>query len=127
MKLLFVISLNKNYFCLVTHTIYDTTNGKVVQDDRDNCFYLEYKGNQYRMAVCALIAFKNKLDQLNIEQLLLSDAALNSIEILPLCNKEHLLVLTLDEIIEMKDLIPGTLVMLELNSILQQRIVRALV
>lgn len=79
------------------------------------------------MAVCALIAFKSKLDQLNIEEMLLSDTSLNSIEIIPLCNKERLLVLTLDEIIEMKDLIPGTLVMLELNSIVQQRIVRALV
>ncbi|MEO9804194.1 MAG: hypothetical protein ABJF04_13140 [Reichenbachiella sp.] len=109
------------------HTIYHTTHGKVVQNDKDNCFYLQYKGNEYRMAVCALIAFKSKLDQLNIEEMLLSDTSLNSIEIIPLCNKERLLVLTLDEIIEMKDLIPGTLVMLELNSIVQQRIVRALV
>lgn len=79
------------------------------------------------MAVCALIAFKKRLDDLNIEELLLSDAALNSLEILSLCNKDRMLVLTLDEIIEMKDLIPGALVMLELNSIVQQRIVRALV
>ncbi|MEP3388391.1 MAG: hypothetical protein ABJO02_09405 [Reichenbachiella sp.] len=109
------------------HEIYHTTNGKVLQNDKDNRFYLEYKGKEYRMAVCALIAFKAKLDQLNIEEMLLSDASLNDIEIIPLCNKEHLMVLTLDEIIEMKDLIPGTLVMLELNSIVQQRIVRALV
>lgn len=99
----------------------------MLQNDKDNCFYLQFKGAEYRMAVCALIAFKNKLDQLNIEEMLLSDASFNAIEIIPLCNREHLLVLTLDEIIEMKDLIPGTLVMLELNSILQQRIVRALV
>lgn len=109
------------------HEIYHTTNGKVLQNDKDNRFYLEYKGKEYRMAACALIAFKTKLDQLNIEEMLLSDASLNAIEIIPLCNKEHLMVLTLDEIIEMKDLIPGTLVMLELNSIVQQRLVRALV
>ena len=107
------------------HEIYHTANGKVLQNDKDNRFYLEYKGKEYRMAVCALIAFKTKLDQLNIEELLLGDASANSIEIIPLCNKEHLLVLTLEELIEMKDLIPGTLVMLELNSIVQQRLVRS--
>lgn len=109
------------------HTIYHTANGKIVQNDKDNRFYLQYKGSEYRMAVCALIAFKSKIDQLDIEEMLLSDASLNSVEVIPLCNKEHLMVLTLDEIIEMKDLIAGTLVMLELNSIVQQRIVRALV
>ncbi len=109
------------------HEIYYTANGKVLQNDKDNHFYLEYKGKTYRMAACSLIAFKTKLDQMNIEEMLLTDASINSIEIIPLCNKEHLLVLTLDEIIELKDLIPGTLVMLELNSIVQQRIVRALV
>ncbi|MEP2026547.1 MAG: hypothetical protein ABJH98_01655 [Reichenbachiella sp.] len=109
------------------HEIYHTANGKVLQNDKDNRFYLEYKGKEYRMAVCALIAFKTKLDQLNVEEMLLSDASFDALEIMPLCNREHLLVLTLDEIIEMKDLIPGTLVMLELNSIVQQRLVRALV
>lgn len=109
------------------HEIYHTTNGKVLQNDKDNRFYLDFKGKEYRLAVCSLIAFKAKLDQMNIEEMLLSDASINSLEIVPLCNKEHLLVLTLDEIIEMKDLISGTLVMLELNSIVTQRIIRALV
>lgn len=109
------------------HEIYHTANGKMFQNDADNHFYLEYKGKEYRMVVCSLIAFKAKLDQMNIEEMLLTDASINSVEIIPLCNKEHLLVLTLAEIIELKDLISGTLVMLELNSIVQQRIVRALV
>lgn len=109
------------------HIIYQTAHGKILQDDKDNCFYFQYKGNEYRMPVCALIGFKSKLDALNIEELLLSDASSNSIEIIPLCHREHLLVLTLQEIIELKDLVSGGLVMLELNSIVHQRIVRAIV
>ncbi len=109
------------------HEIYHTRHGKTFQNDKDNRFVLAYKGVEYKLAVCSLIAFKSKLDQLNVEEMLLSDASLNSLEIIPLCNKEHLMILTLDEIIEMKDLISGTLVMLELNSIVQQRLVRALV
>ena len=109
------------------HEIYHTRNGKTFQNDRNNRFHLEYKGVEYKLAVCALIAFKARLDQLNVEEMILSDASINSLEIIPLCNKEHLLILTLDEIIEMKDLISGTLVMLELNSIVHQRLVRALV
>ncbi|MEO9966218.1 MAG: hypothetical protein ABJF11_10540 [Reichenbachiella sp.] len=109
------------------HTIYHTTHGRVEQNDKDNCFYIHFKGNEYRMSVCALIAFKTRLDQLNIDTLLLSDATCDGLEVIPMCDKDRLMVLTLDEIIEMKDLIPGTLVMLELNSIVQQRLVRALV
>ena len=109
------------------HLIYDTAHGKIVQSDNENCYYFHFKGNSYRLPVCAMIAFKTKLDAIKIEDLLLSDAKGSDLEIIPLCNKEHLLVLTLDEIIELKDLFAGSLVLLELNSIVHQRITRALV
>ncbi|MCV9386761.1 hypothetical protein [Reichenbachiella ulvae] len=77
------------------------------------------------MNVCSFIAFKTKLDAFNVEEMLLSDFDAHDLEILPLCNKEHFLLLNLNEIIEMKDLIQGALVMLELNSIVHHRIRRA--
>jgi len=106
--------------------VYQTSNGQVFQSDTENCFYLNFKGETYRMNACAIIALKTKLDALNIEQILLTDAHRQPIEIIPLCNNDRILVLTVEEIIEMKDLIPGTLVMLELNSIVCQRITRAI-
>lgn len=109
------------------HSIFQTANGEILQSDAENCFYLHYKGNHYKLNACTLIAFKTKLDALNIEELLLSDASSNSVEIISLCNRDRVLVLTLDEVIEMKELVPGALVMMELNSIVHQRINRVVV
>ncbi len=77
------------------------------------------------MNVCSFIAFKSKLDVFNVEAMLMSDFESHDLEIIPLCNKDHFLLLNLNEIIEMKDLIQGALVMLELNSIVHHRIRRA--
>ncbi|PIB36114.1 hypothetical protein BFP72_12265 [Reichenbachiella sp. 5M10] len=107
------------------HLIHESHNGKIIQADSENCFYLIYKGGEYRMNVCSFIAFKYKLDAFNIEEMLLSDSVQNDLEIIPLCNKDRILVLTLNEIIEVKDLVQGALVMLELNSIVEYRIHKA--
>lgn len=108
------------------HSIFQTANGEVLQSDAEKCFYLRFKGNNYKLNACTLIAFKSKLDAINIESLLLSDATQNSVEIISLCNRDRVLVLTVDELIELKELVPGALVMLELNSIVHQRINRVL-
>ncbi|UXP32369.1 hypothetical protein N6H18_00065 [Reichenbachiella agarivorans] len=107
------------------HIIHSSQHGKVVQADKENCFYLIYKGSEYKMNVCSFIAFKSKLDAYNLESMLLSDASQSDLEIIPLCNKERFLILTLEEMIEVKHLVQGALVMLELNSIVHQRINRA--
>ncbi|MBU2913844.1 MULTISPECIES: hypothetical protein [Reichenbachiella] len=107
------------------HLIHQTENGQIVQADKENCFYMTYKGMEYKMNVCSFIAFKSKIDTYNLELMLMSDVTKNDLEIIPLCNKDRFLVLTLEEMIEVKHLVQGALVMLELNSIVHQRINRA--
>lgn len=108
------------------HSIFHTKHGEILQSDAENCFYLHFKGNSYKLNACTLIAFKSKLDAVNIEALLLSDASESNVEIISLCNRDRVLVMTIDEVIELKELISGSLVMLELNSIVHQRISRVL-
>lgn len=107
------------------HLIHQTVNGKITQSDSESCYYLSFHGVSYKMNVCSFIAFKTKLDAYNVEEMLLSETEEQDLEIIPLCNKEHFLLLNLIEIIEMRDLIQGALVMLELNSIVHHRIRRA--
>ena len=109
------------------HLIYETANAKIKQSDRDNCFFLDFKSETYKLKVCSFIALKIKLDGLDLECILLDELTKSEIEIISLCNNERILVLTISEIIELKELLSGAMVMIELNSIVHQRINRALV
>ncbi|MGL1885935.1 MAG: hypothetical protein OCD76_05420 [Reichenbachiella sp.] len=109
------------------HLIYSTNNGEVFQDDVKNRYQLNYKGQSYHLSVCSFIAFKSKLEAVEVETVLLSDQMYKHIEIISLCNLDRVLVLTIDEVIELRDLVQGGLVMLELNSIVHHRIRKALV
>ena len=107
--------------------IHSTKNGSVYQLDTENCFTLSFKENGYKLSVCSFIALKAKINSVDIVGILLDDCRNNSVEIISMCNNSRLLVLTLDEILELKELLAGTLVMIELNSILHQRLNRVLV
>ncbi len=104
--------------------VHSSKYGHVFQSDAENCFYLQFSGNEYKLNVCALIALKSKIDKINIVNLLLDHSRKSDIEIIPLCNNSRVLVLTLEEILDIKELIAGSLVMMELNSIVHHRINR---
>ncbi|WP_109829418.1 hypothetical protein [Reichenbachiella versicolor] len=104
------------------HLVHNTNNAKIWQSDIENCFYFDFKGQQYKLNVCGFIALKTKLINIDIEEMIISDELGADIAIVPLCNDERLLVLTIDEILELRELFPGAMVMLELNSILHSRV-----
>lgn len=107
-------------------SVYKTNNGEVRQDDKKNCLQLVFKGNEYNLKLCSFIGLKARIDRIDVAEMLLSDSHGDGIEIVPICNFENILVLTIDEILEIKDLLAGSVVLLELNSILHQRIHRAI-
>lgn len=104
------------------HLVHSTDNAQIHQSDIENCFYLEFKGNSYRLSVCNLIALKTKLMDIDLETLILSEEVGADITLLSICNSDRLMVLTIDELLELRSLFCGTLVMLELNSILHSRV-----
>ncbi|MEL7147680.1 MAG: hypothetical protein AAFO69_15000 [Bacteroidota bacterium] len=97
--------------------IYATRNGYIEQSDQLHCYFLHFKGVSYQMAPCSLIALKAKLCSYNLDELLMGDDDLK-LEIIPVCNRDRFLILELPDLIEVKELISGTFVMLELNSIM---------
>ncbi len=106
------------------HLIYESSNASIHQSDSENCFYLNFKSEVYKLKVCSFIALKAKLDKMNLEAMLLDDEMGADVEIISLCNNDRILVLTIDEVIELKELMAGSMVMIELNSIVHQRIHR---
>lgn len=87
------------------------------QSDRDRCFYLDFGHKQVKLTFCQLLSLRQKVNRINLDSHFDNDLNYNGIEILTLCNREHLFVLTTLQVIDLKQLIKATFGMLELNSL----------
>ncbi|MEQ6122081.1 hypothetical protein [Reichenbachiella sp. MALMAid0571] len=104
--------------------IYSTNSCASYQCDVSNALYLDIFGERFQLNVCTLISFRKKLFDVNLESLLL-DSNSAPLEILNLHCVDKLFVLSIDEIIELRNLMEGTFAMLQLNSIIHQSIHRS--
>ena len=102
--------------------LFSTELGATFQSDQDRCFYVHFHGREIAMSACALIAFKKKIDAIDLVDLLTRDSVYTDTAVVSTCNREAIFVLSLREIIDLKELLSGTLVMLELNSILHRQL-----
>ena len=98
--------------------------GTIYQSDVESCWYVEFAGKTARFDYRNILKLKKAVYQIDIEALLLNSEKAADLEILFICACDHCYVLSLLEIIALKDLLQGTFVMLELNHIIQDRLVR---
>lgn len=102
--------------------LFSTEHSATYQSDQDRCFYVHLQGRQIAFSACALIAFKKKVDAIDLVDLLTRDSDYSDISLISTCNREAIFLLSIPEVIELKELLSGTLVMLELNSILHRQL-----
>jgi len=107
-----------------THFIelYKTQNGAVYQSDKDRCFWVAFNGDLTSYKVPCLYKFKRAVDTIDLNLMAANPSAAYDYEIIAPCSCDRCYVLSLTEIAELKDLLNGTKVMLELNSILNERL-----
>lgn len=104
--------------------IYRTPNGCVYQCDRKRCFGIEFCGEITEFKLPCFFALKKLIDNIDIESMALNPSKSSDVEIISPCGSERCYVLTLQELIEFKELLSGARVMLQLNSILHERLYR---
>ena len=104
--------------------VFSTMNGKVYQDNQKLCFLLEWKGERTTLKLPCFFGLKKKVDSVNLEELLNNPTAGGDFEIISSCGCERCFVLSIPEIIEFKNLLSGTRVMMELNSIIYECLYR---
>lgn len=104
--------------------VYSTRNGSIFQDNQSLRFVLEWKGIQTILKLPCFFGLKRRIDAVDIVQMLDNPSASYDVEIIVPCGCERCFVLTAPEIIEMKSLFEGTRVMMELNSIIYERLHR---
>lgn len=89
------------------------------QCDVQRIFVIDFGQKPIRLTFCQLLAIRNKVNNIDITAHFTPEGNVNGIEILTLCNREHILILDTHQIIDLKELIQATFVYLELNSLVE--------
>jgi len=104
--------------------VFRIENGCVYQSDAENCFYVDFGGRAIKFNIGCFFRLKYLVDKINLPDMAINPERSSDVEIISPCACEHCYVLTLAEIASLKELLAGARVMLELNSILKERLHR---
>lgn len=86
------------------------------QSDRGRHFMLDLGHKTVRLSFCQLLAFRQKIKNIDLDAHF-DGRNHHGMEIVFLCNREHIFVFNTLEVIDLKELIKGTFGVLELNSL----------
>ena len=107
--------------------IFRTPNGCVYQSDRKCCFGVDFGGYMTEYKLPCFFALKKLVDKIDVDAMALNPSKCSDIEIISPCGSERCYVLTLSGVLEFRELLSGACVMLQLNSILHERLYRVAV
>ncbi|MEK6478211.1 hypothetical protein WJR50_11770 [Catalinimonas sp. 4WD22] len=102
--------------------IFCNESGCLYQDDQKGCFILEYGGYSSSLSVPCFFCVKKSLDKINIPAMIENISMASDIEIISPHGCDRCFVLSVTELLGLKELFAGARAMLELNSIIQERI-----
>lgn len=104
--------------------VFGTKNGAVYQCDAERCWYVDFAGKVAKFDYRCLLKLKKAVYNVDIEAKLLDSSKDPDVEIIFICACDHTYILTLLQIIALKEILEGTFVMLQLNNIIQDRLYR---
>jgi hypothetical protein len=104
--------------------VFSTKYGAIYQSDAERCWYVDFAGKVAKFDYRCLLKLKKAVYNIDIEAKLLQTSKDPDVEILFICACDHCYILSLLQIITLKELLEGTFVMLQLNHILQERLYR---
>nr|WP_067062743.1 hypothetical protein [Mucilaginibacter sp. L294] len=104
--------------------VFSTQNGAVYQCDAERCWYVDFAGKVAKFDYRCLLKLKKAVYNVDIEAKLLDSSKDPDVEIIFICACDHTYILTLLQIIALKEILEGAFVMLQLNHIIQDRLYR---
>ncbi|WP_340157490.1 hypothetical protein [uncultured Maribacter sp.] len=87
------------------------------QSDKEKCHYLDMNQKTIKLSFCQLLALRNKVQNISIENHFDSDLNKHGFEVLMLCNKEHLFILNTIELLDLKTLVDYSFISLDIDQI----------
>jgi hypothetical protein len=103
-------------------SVFKTNNLEIFQDTRLGRVILDCYGEEIDFRLCEFFAFKRRLLNVDIVTLLTTDGPDSHVFYLAHCDR--FLLLTLHQILEIRELVTGARVMLELNNLIHERLIR---
>lgn len=97
--------------------LYQTKYFAAYQCDLKRCFCVDFGQKPIHLSFCQLLALRKNVNAIDLEAHFDPDRNANGVEILVLCNREHILVLDTYQVIDLKELITSTFALLELNTL----------
>lgn len=104
--------------------VFSTAHGAVYQDDASRCWLVDFAGKKANFDYRCLLKLRDCLYRIDVEEKLLQHAAEPDVEIIFICACDHTYVLSLLQVIALRELLQGTFVMLELNQIVYNALYR---
>jgi len=104
--------------------VFSTTKGAIYQCDEERCWYVDFGGKLAKFDYRCLLKLKKAVYHVDIEDRLLNSNKDPDVEIIFICACDHCYVLSLLQIIALKELLEGTFVMFQLNNIIQDTLYR---
>ncbi len=86
------------------------------QAEKGRYFIFDFNHKMIKLSFCQLLAFRQKVKEIDLEKHFTGENE-HGMEILLLCNREHMFIFNTLEVIDLKQFVKGTFAMLELNSL----------
>ncbi|GAB3999327.1 hypothetical protein GCM10028807_49230 [Spirosoma daeguense] len=100
--------------------VFKTDRGVVYQCDTTHRLILEFWDTRTQFSARDFVHFRRMVETVDIRQMALSTSPEYDVEILTLPRAERCYVLTLCEIVHLRELLNGARLMLDLNSMLRE-------
>lgn len=114
----FVPDRNNSMICPLAHIeeVFSTPHGAVYQCSRQNCYWLEFQGNTTAFRISDFFMFKKRVDSVDIADMLSDTARTADFEIIMPFRSERCFILSVQDILRLRDILSGAKFMIQLNS-----------
>jgi len=96
--------------------------GTIYQCDESSTIWLDFQGEMTPFRYFGFLSIKQHVDKVNVESMFENTTKGGDLEIINARGCDRCFVVNLKELIGLKQLFEGTKVMLDLNSIIQERL-----
>lgn len=106
--------------------VFKTENGVVYQCSRKNRYWLEFSNSTTWFTVSDFFSFKKRIDSVDIEAMLNDSSRTSDFEIIMPFRTERCFILSVEDILNLREVLVGAKFMLELNTEIQSMLRRNL-
>ena len=102
--------------------LYSSPYGRSWQDNRQRCIWLQVGASCVPLSAEVFLKFRKRLRGIDLERMLAPVHAGDEMELISFARWEHFLLLNVLDVVAYRDLVEGTMVMLELNSMIHRQL-----